>query len=86
MDYARACVSLFSLQCLALVALIPAGVALSNNTIASDTMKQERIGGSGLVVGVTVVTLAWEIGFIVLRFVNVGIVNYKIRWLLIAVS
>ena len=44
------------------------------------------MGASGLVVAVATVALVVELALVVLRFVNIGVVNYKIRLFLIAVS
>ena len=71
---------------MSLTALLPAVVALSKTD--ADLNKDrghERTGSSGLVVGVASIAIGVEIIFIILRFVNVGIVNYKIRWFLTVV-
>ena len=72
---------------MSVAAVIPAGVALSNGDHAvSRTRDDERSAASGLVLGVGVVSIFLELCFIVVRFANIGVINYKIRWFLIAVS
>ena len=71
---------------LSLSCIIAAGVALSNHASASDDLDNKRTLSGGLVVFVGVVTMIVEAVFIALRFANVGILNYKIKWFLIIVS
>ncbi len=39
-----------------------------------------------MVVAVAVIAMVIQIGFVLLRFLNIGIINYKIKWFLIVVS
>ena len=74
------------LQVLSASALIAAGVALTPKYDAPPKYDTERKSAGSLVVGVALVTVAVELIFIILRFLNVGLLNYKIKWFLIVVS
>ena len=65
--------------------MIAAGVALSPN-YNGFTKDNERTASSSLVVGVAVITIAVETLLIVIRFLNIGLINYSIKLFLIAVS
>lgn len=74
-------------QVLCIIVLVTAAVALSKDDSGStNDQKTKRTLACGLVVGVAVITLVIQVGFTVLRFANVGILNYAIRWFLIVVS
>ena len=72
-------------QVLSASALIAAGVALTPKYDVAKYDTERKSAGS-LVVGVALVTVAVELIFIILRFLNVGLLNYKIKWFLIVVS
>ena len=63
-------------------ALIAAGVALTTDT--SHELLRKSV--SSVVFGVALVSVLMEGLLILLRFLNIGVLNYKIRWFLLAVS
>ena len=68
-----------------MMAMIPAGVALSDANRESHMLRKKILGAVGLVMGMALVGVALEVGLIILRFLNIGIINYKIKWLLVLV-
>ncbi len=66
-------------------ALVAAGIALSPPSTGTGHNLERKAAGI-VVVGVAVCTCVLEVCLIVLRFANVGLLNYKIKWFLIAVS
>lgn len=65
-------------------ALIAAAISLTPSYDRAEHNAERKSAGS-LVVGVAFFTVAIEIGFILLRFLNVGVINYAIKWFLILV-
>ena len=74
------------LQVSCLAAVIPAGLALSYDKTTNANKDHLRTAGGGVALGAAVVAMATEICFVVLRFLNIGVLNYQIRWFLIVVS
>ena len=66
-------------------ALIAAGVALTTD-IHGGSHELLRKSASSVVFGVALVSVIMEGLLILLRFLNIGVMNYKIRWFLLAVS
>ena len=91
---------LIILQLGSLPALIAAAVALGENnsgsaaigsgafpTDDSDVVTQSEVNGAaGFVVAITALAILGEVFAIVLRFCNVGLVNIKIKIVLVLVS
>lgn len=71
-------------QVLGVGALIAAAISLTPSHDGANHNAERKAAGS-LVVGVAIFTVAIEVGFILLRFLNVGLLNYAIKWFLLLV-
>ena len=66
-------------QVMCAAALIPACIAYSSSG------GSEVHGSAGFILGIASVGLVWELCLIALRFVNIGVINYKSKCLFITV-